>query len=591
MSWMSWKRRLCVYAAIAAMVLSCVLIIVYAVARGFVNSEREVRTAWEVDVGELLGRDEALGLDLALAPVESNLTVLQLVPAEVEEEGFTYYDVSVQDRLAQSLEKGKGGRSWTAEAPLAVLDPFGTGSNSLYLYFETDLPTQVSYTVHVDDPDIPDFTAAANSTGGREYARSHEFQLIGLVPGEENQVTLTVTGFWGAVRQRVSFTIDMPDTHSGYPARLEYTDGESAAALSEGLFAMMRTNGYLGYGFFFDNAGVMRYEMVLEGFGLDRALFVDGDLVTCVSAAKLARIDPLGRVEQVYPLEGYELHHDIVLGPEDGTVIALVDKEGSETIEDVVVEIDLETGAVTELIDFSRLMEPYFSMTHAVAITDEFFWQAGQWDWLHLNTVDYLEEGDSLIVSSRETSTIIKVENVHTDPALAWFAGDPAFWADTPYAGLCLEPAGEFVYQYGQHSVEYAGPGETEGVYYIRTFNNNYWSNSSRDGYEPELDPGVGTGLYDDGDDQSWVYVYEIDENAGTFALAQSFPVPYSSIVSNAAPAAGTDNWVVNSGVANVYGEYDAGGTLIRQFAYQCSMQGYRTFKLSMAGFWFAGEQ
>ena len=586
MSWMSWKRRLCVYAAIAAMVLSCVLIIVYAVARGFVNSEREVRTAWEVDVGELLGRDGELELDLALAPVESNLTVLQLVPAEVEEEGFTYYDVSVQDRLARSLEKGKAGRSWTAEAPLAVLNPFGTGSNSLYLYFETDLPTQVSYTVHVDDPDIPDFTAAANSTGGREYARSHEFQLIGLVPGEENQVTLTVTGSWGAVRQRVSFTIDMPDTHSGYPARLEYTDGESAAALSEGLFAMMRTNGYLGYGFFFDNAGVMRYEMVLEGFGLDRALFVDGDLVTCVSAAKLARIDPLGRVEQVYPLEGYELHHDIVLGPEDGTVIALVDKEGSETIEDVVVEIDLETGAVTELIDFSRLMEPYFSMTHAVAITDEFFWQAGQWDWLHLNTVDYLEEGDSLIVSSRETSTIIKVENVHTAPEVVWMAGDPAFWEGTGYEALCLTPVGDFLYQYGQHSVEYAGPGDEEGVYYIRTFNNNYWANSSRD-YEPDLPDGVGTGLYLENDENSYVYVYEIDENARTFALVQSFPVPYSSIVSNAAPAGEDGNWVVNSGVAHLFGEYDADGVLIRQFDYECTMQGYRTFKDAMGGFWF----
>ena len=587
---MSWKRRLCVYACVAAMAASCVFIIVYAVARGFVNSEREVRSAWEVDVGELLGRDEELGLDLAQAPVDSSLTVLQMVPSEVEETGFTYYDTAVQERLAQALEKGKGSRSWTAEAPMAVLDPFGTGSNSLYLYFETDLPTQVSYTVHVDDPDIPDFTAVANSTGGREYARTHEFQLIGLVPGETNQVTLTITGSWGAVRQRVSFTITMPETHSGYPTRLEYTDGESAAALSDGLFAMMRTNGYLGYAFFFDNNGIMRYEMVLEGYGLDRALFVDGDLVTCVSAAKLARINSLGQVEQVYPLDGYELHHDIVLGAGADSVVALVDKEGSETVEDVVVEIDLETGAVTELVDFSQLMAPYVSMTHAVPITGDFFWNAGQWDWLHLNTVQYLEERDSLIVSSRETSTIIKVENVHTDPTLVWFAGDPAFWADTPYAELCLEPVGDFVYQYGQHSVEYAGAGAEEGVYYIRTYNNNYWSNSSRD-YEPELDESVGTGFYDDGDDQSWVYVYEIDENAGTFTLTESFPVPYSSIVSNAAPAGDTDSWVVNSGVANVFGEYDPDGTLIRQFDYECSMQGYRTFKLSLAGFWFAGTQ
>ena len=44
---------------------------------------------------------------------------------------------------------------------------------------------------------------------------------------------------------------------------------------------------------------------------------------------------------------------------------------------------------------------------------------------------------------------------------------------------------------------------------------------------------------------------------------------------------------MVNSGVANVFGEYDAGGTQIREFDYDCTMQGYRTFKLDMVGFWF----
>ena len=44
---------------------------------------------------------------------------------------------------------------------------------------------------------------------------------------------------------------------------------------------------------------------------------------------------------------------------------------------------------------------------------------------------------------------------------------------------------------------------------------------------------------------------------------------------------------VVNSGVAMVYGEYDSQGNLIRQYAYECTMQGYRTFKYDYKGFWF----
>ena len=352
------RRRLLLILAALVLVVLAVLVGVFAGAKYFVGQESAVRTAWRVDVGELLGEDQELELELRHADVESDLTVLQLVPFEVDQEGFTYYDTAVQDRLAQALEKAKaGGQAWEAGAPLAVLNPYGTGNNGLYLYFETDLETQVTYTVHVEG--LPDFTATAADQSGQAYSRTHEFQLIGLVPGETNQVTMVISGSWGNVRQQVSFSITMPETRSGYPTRLDYTDGESGAALSQGLFTMMRTNGYLGYGFFFDNEGVLRYEMVLEGYGLDRILWVDGDMVTCISSTRLARLDGLGRVKRVYDLTGYELHHDII-GGLAGKVIALVDKLDSETIEDVVVEVDLETGAVTELVDFSVLMEAYF---------------------------------------------------------------------------------------------------------------------------------------------------------------------------------------------------------------------------------------
>lgn len=229
-------------------------------------------------------------------------------------------------------------------------------------------------------------------------------------------------------------------------------------------------------------------------------------------------------------------NHDIVFGPE-GTVAALVSHAGSDRVEDVVVEVDLESGAVTELADYTDLMPGYFDViSRPTAVTDDFFWLAGTHDWIHLNTLQYLEEQDSIIVSSRETSTIIKVEGIHTSPTLAWFAGDSRFWAGTPYEGLCLTQVGDFTPQYGQHSVEYAGPGPEEGTYYLRMYNNNYWSLNSRDGYAPDLEEGVGTGLYGSDGDLSYVYTYLIDENERTFSLEDSFPVPYSSIVSNAAP-------------------------------------------------------
>ena len=568
------------------LLIVAVPIIILAVSKAFTAQESVVRTDWDFETGATIGENSTLGVSYAEAELGDGLRAIQLIPDDIEEEGFTYYDITVQERLAGTLEAMKGdGMTWTATTPLAVLNPFGTASNALYLYFQTDMPTRVSYTVHVEDESIPDYTAEAADASGQAYTRTHEFQIIGLVPGMTNEVTMTISGSWGNARQIVSFTVDMPETRSGYATRLEVTDGDSEAAQAEGLFAMMRVNGYLGYGFFYDDAGVLRYEMVLEGFGLDRLLFDGDEIVTCVSSSKLARINGLGRVTQVYDLDGYELHHDIGFGA-DGEVLALAEVAEGETVEDRVLSIDLETGDVTEILDFTQVMKGYFDMTRPVSPTDDFFWQAGEWDWIHLNSLQYMEEDDSLIVSSRETSTIIKVANIHSEPAVEWLAGDSRFWADTPYAGLCLTQVGDFVPQYGQHCVELLDR-ESDGVYTLAVYNNNYWSLNSRDDFELDVADSVGTDLYGDGTETSQVYIYRIDENAGTFELAGSFDVPYSSIVSNGSRCSTTGNWTVNSGVSMVFGEYDPEGVLIREYKYECTMQNYRTFKYDMTGFWF----
>ena len=559
-------------------------IVVVQVSKAFTAQEQAARTDWTFSTGDVVAQSSQWQVDLTEADLGDGLKALQLVPQDIEQEGFTYYDEGVQERLHQVVEelKHNSDLEWTASMPLAILNPYGTGSNGLYLYFETDMATSVSYTVHVDG--LTDFTAEAADASGKDYTKTHEFQLIGLVPGEVNEVTLTISGKWGNTRQTIHFTVDMPQTRSGYATQLEVTEGESAAAQAGGLFAMMRVNGYLGYGFFFDNDGVMRYEMVLEGFGLDRVLFCGDEILTCVSSSKLARINGLGQVTWVCDLGGYDLHHDIGWGA-DGEVLALAEERGNDTVEDRLLSIDTETGEVTELINFSTFLQEYYDITRPVSPSDDFFWQAGEQDWIHLNSLQYMPESDSVILSSRETSTILKVADLHGEPALDWLAGDERIWEGTAYEDACLAQVGDFVPQYGQHCVEYYADGEEEGVYYLSLYNNNYLSINSRD-LELTVDDSVGRGLYGGEGDASQVYIYRIDENQRTFSLENSFDVPYSSIVSNGSLCGEDGNWTVNSGVAMVFGEYDSTGTLIREYAYECTMQNYRTFKYEM-DIWF----
>lgn len=590
------KKRVIIAVCALIVIAAAAWGITVAVGKAFTAQEQEIRSDWTTETGDLLTSAKE-GIELYEAAVNSDLRVAQLIPSEVDSEEFTYYDEDVQQRIADTLHSLKDlDIDWTASNPLAVPNPFGTGSNGLYLYFETDLPTKVTYAVTTPDADTQEWTATARNCfldqddvqaeQESDYTTVHEFQLIGLVPGTTNQVSMTIEGEWGNVRQHVTFLIDMPETSSGYATQLEYTEGKSSQELSDGLFALVRQNGYLGYGFFYDNQGTLRYEMVTEGLGLDRILEYDDQIVVCASASKLARIDGLGRVLQTYDLGDYVLHHDINYAQE-GHVVALVEHAESESVEDVVIDVDLTTGEVTELVDFTEFMSDYVEeFTHPITAASTFFWQAGELDWIHLNTVEYLEESDSIIVSSRETSTIIKVENVHGAPEIAYFIGDEAFWEDTPYEGLNLEQTGDFTPQFGQHSVEYDSEGPSEGSYYLLMFDNNYWALSTRSGYSPDLDgTDVSTDMYSG--NASHVYRYLVDEKAGTYKLADSFDVPYSSIVSNVAHTPDSANYVVNSGISMVFGEYDESGALIRQFAYECDLQGYRAFKHDFEGFWF----
>ena len=578
------KRKILKRLIIAAVCVVCAVVVFEIVVRVMMDSEMRSRDDWNVQVGEHQYTSEERAVSVYDASVESTISVSRIVPDEYEEDGFTYYDEGVQQRLGQQLMEMVG-QGASMDAPLAVLDPFGTGSNGLLLSFQTERRSQIRYTVHTTSAELPDYTAVAQSSAdGNSFSRNHCFLLIGLVPGETNEVTLEALGERGRVQQTVTFTINMPEAISGYANQLDTSDGDSTAALTDGLYYAMGLGDYYGYTFFFDNDGVLRYEMVLEGFHSDRFLYTDGGLYTCVSSRKIALMSPLGQAVRVYDLGQYELHHDINWGP-DGTILALVNDTEQDTVMDVVISLDPATGEVSEVVDFSELMDGYYGeMTHPVPITGGSFWQAGEDDWLHLNSVQYMEKDDSILVSSRETSTIIKVSDIGGTPTLSAFIGDPAFWADTPYAGLCYAMDGDFVAQYGQHDVELVADDSLEdGQYLLRMYDNNYWSLSTRDGYDPELADSVSTSLTSG--DASYITFYLVDDNAKTFSLVEQHAVPYSAIVSNAQEIGG--NFVVNSGVAHQFGEYDSDGNLIRAFDYDCMMNGYRVMKGDFVGYWF----
>ena len=498
-------------------------------------------------------------------------------PAAVEVFDMVYQDV-VQDKLDVLLED-----DYTFDNPLMIYNLYGTNTLGLNLYFSTEEEAQLSYTIHVDDNDIADFSRTLSNGEDGNVTTNHAYQMIGLITGEVNEVSLVLENEDGEEIDSKEITVDLTDINVNAQKKLTVEDGDSKQELANGLYSMLGNDSddqdYLAL---YDNDGILRMETEIIGYRAHRILFKDDKMYYSVSQTRIAEVNPLGQVTEIYRTGHYQLHHDYTFD-NDGNLIVLANNTKKDTEEDCIIKIDLDTKAVTEVIDFENMFQSYVD-TCTLDTTGSRDEGEDGLDWLHINSIVWLD-GDVLL-SSRETSSIIRVNNIEEDPGLVYILSNDKFWKDTEFSDYVYEQKGDFKIHAGQHSLNYEESDE-EGVYYITFFDNNYGKSAS----QPDFDYStVGIDNHNSfKGDKSYYYVYKVDENEKTFELVDSFDVTYSGIVSSVQPM-DNGNVVIDSGTAGVFAEYDEDHKLIRQFTAKLNKyMVYRVFKYDFNDFWFEG--
>lgn len=505
------------------------------------------------------------------------------------------YNVEKQADIKEQLDADYAADSYSDAAPFVVQDPFGTDTLSCYVRFATTDPVTVSYEVagRKKSDDAPKVSAFSRTPhGGDALATEHEFKVIGLIPNRKNTVALTCTAQDGTSRTS-TFTVKTPALKGEEEERLTVTAGESNTPLADGLFTILgNDSSKLDFMYLYDNAGQIRGEVPIIGYRSHRLLFPgDGSMIMSVSTTKMAQINAIGQVVNVWSTGDYELHHDYAFD-DDGNLLVLASHAGSEAdldvdraaakkdegervnVEDLVIKIDVTTGDVSLVLDLGDIF-PDLKASAKVA-------QDGDLDWIHINTIQWLGYG-AVLLSSRETSTVIKLTDIYGTPTVDWLMGSPDFWAGSGFEDKQLQAQGDFSLNAGQHSVTYLPSSDTAatGRYQVLLYDNNFGAAESY----PKFDWGqLGAAVVTDYSKgtHSFGRIFAVDETARTYELGEQIAVPFSGYVSSAQRVGDSSSMLVASGQAKTFTEYDRYGLPIATYEMEAEKFIYRVYKYEL---------
>ena len=110
------------------------------------------------------------------------------------------------------------------------------------------------------------------------------------------------------------------------------------------------------------------------------------------------------------------------------------------TVEDVIVELDRQTGNIVKTFDLKNVLP----------MEDGKSENWSNYDWFHNNSVWYDDKTNSVILSGRHQDAVIALD--YTTGQLKWIIGDPTNWSDE-YQKYFFTPIGDnFEWQWSQHA-------------------------------------------------------------------------------------------------------------------------------------------
>lgn len=338
-----------------------------------------------------------------------------------------------QDELEENYQTLLDSGEYDEDNIYVKLNPYEASPLSALLLFQTDEAMKVEISVAGKDED----TTIKNSFD--EYTTKHSIPVLGLYADTKNQVTVTLTDEAGnSIEKSVTIkTGALPDSLAKIDVK-EADTQKMDLGDSEVTFVVPSTK----QAYAFDTNGDVRWYSTRYNSHIFKELD-NGNLLYLTKESNdantynvLLETDYLGKIYKRYDFsnasatnetgqsegETTVIHHDGIELPNGNLLLTVSD--GSQYIEDTMIELNRETGEIEKTIDLKDLLPESFYEEYDSTSRED-----GKIDWFHQNSVDYDESDNSIIISGRNQDTIMKID--YDTKEIKWIMGDSSGWPES----------------------------------------------------------------------------------------------------------------------------------------------------------------
>lgn len=407
------------------------------------------------------------------------------------------------DCLIQELSESK---KYTPEHLLVLENPYLTAPLTAMVVFYTEKEYKVRTTVKGMD-------------GGKDVIKEtdpqcfHYIPVFGLYPEEKNLICLELLDA-GSIVLHIEFFINgvfLP------PHLKDIVAADAKKELSMDMTFVY--GGSVQYPFVFEPSGRIRYFLSKSpnNYGIyplsgDRLLFAEKKILapsfSNPHSVEVLEMDWMGRIYHMYHIE-YGVHHD-ACEMEPGGNFLMIGNTMENSVEDVLLEIDRNTGAVVKQVKMKDLFDKTYQNSE---------------DWVHINTVSYHKETHTVLACLRNLHSVLCLD--WETEKIRWVFGHPQFWHNTNIEPYLLKNIG---FDKGNDDGWFY---QSHAAYFIESYQQNgqqcfkmimYDNHQCRRRTVP----------YFDNVQKTFVRIYEINEHQRTVTLADNFETQRCAIRSNA---------------------------------------------------------